>query len=90
MKRIFASIFVALVSLPNASFACGDKDCSMDLPPPPVPVPGPLENVIGALSEHTGLFAGLALAAIVGGFVLARQGKLLETKSAAPSFVSAP
>jgi hypothetical protein len=55
-----------------------------------VPVPGPLENVIGALSEHTGLFAGLALAAIVGGFVLSRQGKLLETKSAAPSFVSAP
>ena len=83
MKRIFASIFVALVSLPNASFACGDKDCSMDLPPPPVPVPGPLENVIGALSEHTGLFAGLAIAAVFG-LVISRQRKLLETKAAAP------
>lgn len=83
MKRIFTSIFVALVSLPIASFACGDKDCSMDLPPPPVPVPGPLENVIGALSEHTGLFAGLAIAAIIG-LVISRQRKLLETKSAAP------
>ena len=83
MERIFASIFVALVSLPNASFACGDKDCSMDLPPPPVPVPGPVENLISSLSEHSGLFAGMALAAVVA-VALARQRKLLETKSAAP------
>jgi len=88
MKKIFASAFVALVSFPIASLACGDKDCSMDLPPPPVPVPGPVENLMSALSEHTGLFAGLALAAIVGGFIVSRQRKLLETKSVAPSFAA--
>ncbi len=83
MKRIFASGFVALVSLPLAGFACGGGDCSMDLPAPQVPAPGPVENLLGALSEHTGLFAALAFAAIVG-FVVSRQRKLLETKSAAP------
>jgi len=83
MKRIFASLFVSLVSFPIAGFACGDKDCSMDLPPPPVPVPGPVENLISSLSEHSGLFAGMALAAVVA-VALARQRKLLETKSAAP------
>lgn len=55
----------------------------MDLPPPEVPAPGPVENVLSSLSEHSGLFAGLALAAIVG-VALARQRKLIETKSAAP------
>lgn len=83
MKRIFASVFIALVSMPIAAFACGGGDCSMDLPPPQVPAPGPVENLLSALSEHTGLFAGLALAAIVG-FVVSRQRKLLEAKSAAP------
>ena len=83
MKRIFASFFVTLVSLPIGAFACGGGDCSMDLPPPPVPAPGPVENLLSMLSEHTGLFAGLALAAIVG-YVVSRQRKLLETKSAAP------
>jgi len=83
MKRMFASVFVILVSLPIAAFACGGGDCSMDLPPPQVPAPGPVENLLGALADHTGLFAGLALAAIVG-FVVSRQRKLLETKSAAP------
>ncbi len=87
MKRIFASLFVALVSLPIASFACGGgADCDgMDLPPPEVAAPGPVENLIGSLSDHAGLFAGLALAAIIG-FVVSRQRKLLETGSAAPSF----
>lgn len=83
MKRILASVFMSLVSLPIAAFACGGGDCSMDLPPPQVPAPGPVENFLGTLSEHTGLFAGLALAAIVG-FAVSRQRKLLETKSAAP------
>lgn len=84
MKRIFASVVVALVSLPMASFACGGGDCGgMDLPPPEVPAPGPVENLLSALSDHAGLFAGLALAAIIG-FVVSRQRKLLETKSAAP------
>ena len=83
MKRIFASVFATLVSLPIATFACGGGDCSMDLPPPQVPAPGPVENLLSALSEHTGLFAGLALAAIVG-YVVSRQRKLLETKSAGP------
>lgn len=83
MKRIFASVFVALVTLPLAGFACGGGDCSMDLPAPQMPAPGPVENLLSMLSEHTGFFAGLALAAIVG-FVLSRQRKLIETKSAAP------
>ncbi len=83
MTKIFASLFVAFVSLPVASFACGGGDCSMDLPPPPVPVPGPVENAVAALSEHSGLFAALALAAIVG-IALARQRKLVETRSTAP------
>lgn len=88
MKKIFAFVFVALVS-PLAAFACGGGDCSMDLPAPQVPAPGPVENLLGALSEHTGLFAGLAFAAIVG-YVVSRQRKLLETKSGLSSFVSAP
>ncbi len=83
MNKIFASLFVAVVSFPIASFACGGGDCSMDLPPPPVPIPGPVENAIAALSEHAGLFVGVALAAIIGG-VLARQRKLVETRSVAP------
>ena len=89
MKRIFASVFAALVSLPVAAFACGGGDCSMDLPPPEVPAPGAVENLLSSLSEHSGLFAGLALAAIFG-FVVARQRKLLETKSANPSFAPTP
>jgi hypothetical protein len=83
MKKVFASILVSLVSLPLAAFACGGGDCSMDLPAPQVPAPGPVENLLGILSEHTGLFAGLTLAAIVG-LVVSRQRKLLETRSAAP------
>ncbi len=59
----------------------------MDLPPPPVPVPGQVENAMRSLSEHTGLFAGLALAAIFG-FMVSRQRKLLETKSSAPALGS--
>ncbi len=86
MKRIFFSIIVALVSLPIAGFACGGGDCSMDLPPPEIPTPGPVENLISALSAHGGLFAGMALAAIIGGVVVSRQRKLLATKSVAPSF----
>jgi hypothetical protein len=83
MKRIFASVFVAVVSLPLAAFACGGGDCSMDLPPPRVPAPGPVENLLSTLADHTGLFAGLALAAIVG-YAVSRQRKLLATKSATP------
>ncbi|CAN5431676.1 hypothetical protein BH18VER1_BH18VER1_13890 [soil metagenome] len=83
MKRIFASLFVSLLSFPIAGFACGGGDCSMDLPPPEVPVPGPVENLISSFSEHNGLFAGMALAAVVA-VAPARQRQLLETKSAAP------
>lgn len=87
MKRIFSAILLALVSLPIASFACGGGgDCDgMVLPPPEVPAPGPVENLISSLADHMGLFAGLALAAIIG-FAVSRQRKLLETGSPAPSF----
>ncbi len=87
MKRIFAPAFVALVSLPIPGFACGGGDCSMDLPPPEVPAPTTVENLMNSFSEHTGLFAGLAVAAIFG-FIVSRQRKLLETKSSAPAFGS--
>lgn len=83
MKRTLASLVGILASLPVASFACGGGDCSMDLPPPEVPAPGPVENLISSVSDQFGLFAALALAAIVG-VILSRQRKLLETKSAAP------
>ncbi len=83
MRKVSAALFVALVSLPVATFACGGGDCSMDLPPPPVPVPGPVENVLSVLTDHAGLFAGLALAAIVGA-ALSRQRRLLATKSSGP------
>ncbi len=87
MKRIFASVFATLASLPIVSFACGGGDCSMDLPAPEVPAPGPVENVLSALSDHSGLFAGLMLAGMVA-VIISRQRRLLETKSAAPSFGS--
>lgn len=80
MKKILASLVVTLVGLPLTDFACGGGDCSMDLPAPQVPAPGPVENLLGAISDHTGLFAGLALAAIVG-YAISRQRKLLATKS---------
>ena len=89
MKKIFSFLVLTLVSLPLSGFACGGNDCSMDLPPPPVPAPGPVENLIGSLSDHSGLFAGMALAAIVGGVLVSRQRKLLATKSAAPSLGAA-
>ncbi len=61
----------------------------MDLPPPEVPAPTTVENLLSSLSDHSGLFLGIALAAIIG-FAVSRPGKLLATKSAAPSFGSAP
>ncbi len=82
MKRIFFSIVFALASLPLSAFACGAGDCSMDLPPPEVPAPGAVENLISALSAHSGLCAGMALAAIIGGVLVSRQRKLLATESA--------
>ena len=87
MKRIFASLFVALVSFPVAGLACGGGgDCDgMVLPPPEVPAPGPAENLLSSLTDHAGLLAGMALAALIG-YVVSRQRKLLETGSAAPSF----
>ncbi len=89
MKKIFSSVVVALVSLPISGSACGGGDCSMDLPPPEVPAPTTVENLLSSLSDHSGLFLGIALAAIIG-FAVSRPGKLLATKSAAPSFGSAP
>lgn len=83
MTRFLTSAVVTLMALPITTFACGGGDCSMDLPPPPVQVPGPVENLLGVLSDHIGLFAGLALATIVG-YAISRQRKLLATKSAAP------
>ncbi|MDQ6622070.1 MAG: hypothetical protein M3Y86_01110 [Verrucomicrobiota bacterium] len=59
----------------------------MELPPPEVAVPGPAEQVLGALSDHAGLFAGCALAAALA-FAFARQRKLIATKSAAQSFAT--
>ncbi len=81
MKRIFSSIVLALISFPIAGFACGGGgDCDgMVLPPPEVPAPGPVANLLSSLADHSGLFAGLALAAIIG-FAVSRQVKLLETK----------
>ena len=86
MKRIFSFIFITLVSLPGVTFACGGGgDCDgMVLPPPEVPAPGPVENVLSSLSDHAGLFVGLALAAVIGAVVVSRQRKLLETNSGAP------
>ena len=87
MKKIFAVFFVTLVTLPIASFACGGSDCSgMELPPPPVPPPGPMEHLVNVLSDHAGLAAGLILAGLVAALV-ARQRKLEGIGSAAPSFV---
>jgi hypothetical protein len=84
MKRIFNLAVVGLLSFPAVGFACGGSDCGgMDLPPPQPPPPGPVENLMGVLSDHAGLMAGLALAALVG-FIASRQRKLLATKSAAP------
>lgn len=88
MRKIFAAFFVALATSPVASFACGGgSDCGgMELPPPPVPVPGPMENLLGVLSDHAGLTAGLVLAALLA-ILAARQRKSEGIGSAAPSFV---
>jgi len=83
MKRMLASLVGTLASLPVVGFACGGGDCSMDLPPPEVPAPTTVENLMSSLSAHQGLFAALALGAILA-VVVSRQRKLLETKSAAP------
>ena len=87
MKKIFASLFVTLVSFPVAGFACGGGgDCDgMVLPPPEVPAPGPAENLLSSISDHAGFLAGVALAALIG-YVISRQRKLLDTGSAVPSF----
>lgn len=86
MKKIFAAIVVELVTSPFAAFACGGGDCSgMELPPPPVPVPGPVENLLSALSDHAGLFAGCALAMALA-FGFARQRKLIATKANEQTF----
>lgn len=86
MKKIFAVLFVALATFPVASYACGGgSDCGgMELPPPPVPTPGPMENLLGVLSNHAGLTAGLVLAALLAALA-ARQRKLEGISSAAPS-----
>lgn len=86
MKRIFSSVSLALLSFPIAGLACAGGDCSgMELPPPTVPTPGSMENLLGALSDHAGLFAGLFLAVAMG-IALFRQRKLLATQSSTPSF----
>ena len=87
MKKIFAAFFVTLVTFPIASFACAGGDCGgMELPPPPVPPPGPMDHLVNVLSDHAGLAAGIALAGLLAALV-ARQRKLVEIGSAAPSFV---
>ena len=87
MKKILAAFLVTLVTLPIASLACGGGDCSgMDLPPPPIPRPGPMDSLLGVLSDHAGLTAGLVLAALLAALA-ARQRKLEGITSAAPSFV---
>ena len=85
MKKILAAS-AALVFYPVALFACGGGDCSgMELPPLEAPAPGPLDDVVSALSDHAGLLAGCALATAIA-FALARQRKLVATKSAEQSF----
>ena len=87
MKKICAAIFVTLVTFPIAGFACGGGDCSgMELPPPPVPPPGPMDHLANVLSDHAGLLAGLALAALIAA-VFSRPRKWVGIGSAAPSFV---
>lgn len=86
MKKVFAALFVALTTLPLSSFGCGGGDCSgMELPPPPAPVPGPMGNLLGVLSNHAGLMAGLGLAALIAA-LLARTRKLEDAQPAAPTF----
>ncbi|CAN5490622.1 hypothetical protein BH20VER3_BH20VER3_07370 [soil metagenome] len=86
MKKLVAAFTVALVTSPLATFACGGGDCSgMELPPVETPAPGPVDQVVSALSDHAGLLAGCTLAAALG-FALARQRKLIATKSAGQSF----
>ncbi|MEO5722139.1 MAG: hypothetical protein ABIR71_11795 [Chthoniobacterales bacterium] len=85
MKKFIASLSVALVTLPVAGFACGGGDCSgMELPAPPAPEPGAVENVVSVLSDNAGLTAGLVLAALVG-YAIARQRKALEATSRGPA-----
>lgn len=86
MKNAFAALFGALTALPLSTFACGGGDCSgMELPPPPGPVPGPMENMLGVLSNHAGLMTGLGLAALIAA-LLARTRKLEGAQPAAPTF----
>ncbi len=88
MKKLVAAFTVALVTSPIAVFACGGGDCSgMELPPVESPAPGPVDQVVSALSDHAGLLAGCALAAAVT-FGLARQRRLIATKSAGQSLAS--
>lgn len=86
-KRGCASISVTLVAFPIARFACGGgSDCGgMELPAAPVPVSGPMENLLGVLSDHAGLTAGLVIAALLAALV-ARQRQLVGIGSAPPSF----
>jgi len=89
MKKIVASILAAVVTSPIASFACGGSDCSMDLPAPEVPAPTTVENLMNSFAEHPGLFASMAVAAVIG-FAVFRQRKLLETRTASPFLRTAP
>lgn len=87
MRKIFAAVSVALVTLPIATFACGGGDCGgMELPPPPAPTPGAMDNLLGLLSGHAGLMTGIALAALLAALA-ARRNKPQAAGSAAPSFL---
>lgn len=87
MKKLFAAFTVALLTSPMAVFACGGGDCSgMELPPLEAPTPGPVDQVVNALSDHAGLLAACALAAAMA-LALARQRKLIATKSVGQSLV---
>lgn len=83
MKKLFASVAVALVALPLVSFGCGGGDCTMDLPPPEVPIPSPVDNLVRLVTDHTGALVSLALAAILVS-VAARPRKLLAAESITP------
>ena len=81
MKKIYASILLALVSLQSAAFGCDGGTSGFDLPPPPPPTP--LESVVNSVSNNAVLFIGLALGTLIGAAV-ARQRRFAAAKAPRP------
>ena len=81
MKKILATVLVALLTAPAAMLACDGGTAGFDLPPRDVPVPTAVESIANVFSG-AGLYVGLALGTVIGAIV-ARRRKLLTGKSAA-------